>query len=832
MSSRSVRPKGTLRGEQLSRAWVSTIHANPRAILIAAALTLAPMGYWSALLFSDVRADLEELLPENAPSVAALRKLEARFGGWSELSVLVGSSSVAANRRFSDDLVAELEKSPELRSVRNRMGAEKVFLDSKRHLFMEFGDLEEALELIEDAANDARARANPLIVDLEESKPVELDLSRLEAKYADKLSAANRFPDDYFESEDQRELAIIVRKRGSSFGIAENRHIIGLVVGAIGRLDPASYDPAMRVRVGGDVKNLVEEHGSLVDDLVLATVVTSALLLVVVAGYFRGFRSVWLISSPLVVGLAWTFGLGHFLVGHLNASSAFLGPIVAGNGINFGLVLLSRYTEERRAGRALDESLASAILFTARGTSTAALAASVAYGSLFATDFRGFADFGLVGGIGMVLCWIATFVVLPPLIVWSERRSPRSHEFGPSWLGLSSLPIRLIERSPTSLAVGGLVSFAVAAAVTVVWLRDPFEKDFNRLRNRYSRDEGAGAIAARVDQIFGRYSTPQAVLADEAEDVPRIVAHLEEVITRGGATAPISHVISLGSFVPERQAEKLEVLQKLRQEASDEVLAQLSAEDAHRARELRPPTELTAFTARDLPESLRADFRELDGREGLVVLVLPNFKLNLYHADEIDRVADVFRTIPVSNGRVIESSGNFVIYSDMVRSVARDGPKATLVSFAGVVLLCVLAFPARRWVPVVGALVVGVTWLGALMSIGDLRVNFLNFIALPITFGIGVDYAVNIYSRYLLERSRRSEGEAVRTALATTGGAVALCSATTVIGYASLLFAHNGALVSFGQVAVLGEVCCLIAAVVLLPSWILGLRSRRFALPP
>src|SRR5207248_1755061 len=139
----------------------------------------------------------------------------------------------------------------------------------------------------------------------------------------------------------------------------------------------------------------------------------------------------------------------------------------------------------------------------------------------------------------------------------------------------------------------------------------------------------------------------------------------------------------------------------------------------------------------------------LDGREGLVILVVPNIELNLYDADVIREVAAVLRSIPLPDGRIVESSGNFVIYADMLDSVTRDGPRATLYAFLGVLVLGFVAFRRpQRVVYVTGALLTGVAWLGALMFLFDVRINFLNFIALPITFGIGVDYPVNIYSRF------------------------------------------------------------------------------------
>jgi predicted RND superfamily exporter protein len=95
----------------------------------------------------------------------------------------------------------------------------------------------------------------------------------------------------------------------------------------------------------------------------------------------------------------------------------------------------------------------------------------------------------------------------------------------------------------------------------------------------------------------------------------------------------------------------------------------------------------------------------------------------------------------------------------------------------------------------------------------------MNFVALPITLGVGVDYAANIWSRL------RGEPARVGAVLADTGSAVALCSTTTIIGYSSLLLSHNRALRSFGLLADLGEVACLAAALVALPAFV-GLVAR------
>ncbi|MEQ9495332.1 MAG: MMPL family transporter [Deltaproteobacteria bacterium] len=808
------------------KALTNFLIARHRMALIVALVSSAPMLYWSTLLFADVRADLKELLPKSAPSVLTLRELERRFGGFSQLSIVVTSPDADANRRFSDDLVAKLEQAPQIRSIRNKLGEEKKFFEPRRHLYVDLEDLEEIEERIEDAIHDAKVAANPLFVDLSDtSTKVTLDFSDIEEKYEGELSLAKRFPNDYFESKDKTELAVILRQRGLAFGLERNQALVALVEGTVAELNPASYHPDLVVGLGGDVKNLIEETTSLVEDLVLASVVVAILLALVVVGYYRRLRSMLLIAIPLYVGCVWTFGLSHFLVGYLNASTAFLGPIVPGNGINFGLILLARYIEERRAGTPVDRAIHTAVEFTAKATITAAVAASIAYGSLMVTDFLGFKHFGVIGGIGMVLCWIATFVVLPPLIVFVERRwpmDPSKERFKLYESGrLAALPARWVGRHARPLAWFGLVTGLAAVVVTVLFLKDPLEKDFEKLRNTGAHEKGAAYWEKKVDKIFGRYLAPQVIIAEKKSDVPQIVAALEKVIDEQGDNSPVSDVDALSTLVPKNQEDKIEVLERIRELLNDDLIAQLDDDQAEIAKQQRPPADLEPFGEQDLPEGIRADFRELDGREGLVVLVLPNLKLNLYHADEIRRVAEVLRDIPLSDGRRVESSGSFVIYTDMVEAVSIDGPRATIYSFLGVLILCALVFVRpRRVFFVVTPLLLGVAWLFALLAIYDLKINFLNFIALPITFGIGVDYAVNIFSRHLIEKESAPPPKAIERAVASTGGAVVLCSLTTIIGYGSLLLARNGALISFGKVAILGELTCLIAAIIVMPAWI------------
>src|ERR1044072_8200619 len=129
-----------------------------------------------------------------------------------------------------------------------------------------------------------------------------------------------------------------------------------------------------------------------------------------------------MLVGTLVVATAAAFGAAALTVGHLNAATAFLGAIIAGNGGNYGILLIARYLEERRA-HDIEEALAVAIAATLKPTAVAALGASIAYGSLAATSFKGFADFAIIGAIGMMLCWVASYTLLPALMLRFARNT-------------------------------------------------------------------------------------------------------------------------------------------------------------------------------------------------------------------------------------------------------------------------------------------------------------------------------------------------------------------------------------------------------------------------
>ena len=801
------------------------------------AIALAvPSALATAKLYFNLRSDLEELLPRSAPSVLALDELRSRMPGLQYLGVLVDVGSadkLPAGERLLDDLAARVRRYPPnlVRAVRLGTGTERRFIDQHRPLYMDLPDLETLRQRIEDRIHYELMKEQDMLLD-ESEPPPSFDVSDLEKKYQSRLDEPGLSGDRY--SSPSLGLTLMLVEVGSfSTGNKQANDLLHRVRRDLAGLGgPGRYAPGMRVGFTGDVPISVEEMSALVADLTLSSVLVIVLVVIVLVFYYRWVAAVPILLAPLAIGAVAAFALASlppWRITALNSNTAFLGSIIVGNGINFGIVLLARYVEARRRGVSVEESLAVSLSGTRVGTLSASLAAAAAYASLVAMDFRGFRQFGVIGGLGMVLCWTATFLLSPSLIAWLDRGRLKPLSQRAARLRPMELLANRIARSPVPFAVVALALTVLALLQMRHFGRDQLEHDFSKLRRRDTWVSGEGYWGARMDQLLGRQVTPTVILADEVTQTRAIATRLREAATRPPLEARISSIVTADDVLPMEQAPKQRIIERLRKKLTPRIREQLSPEEQDKLERFLGTAPILPITAADLPDGLLTGLRERDGTLGRTILVFPRPTQSTWYGPDISSFVEQLRAIAASAGGVpARVAGALPLSADILAAMSRDGPLVSLLALLGVVLVVVVLFRASLATPfVIGSLLIGVGWMLAATIYLGVRINFINLIAFPITFGIGVDYAVNVMGRYL--QDGRSD---VTAAISATGGAVSLCSATTIIGYSSLLVAQNRGLFLFGLFAVLGELTCLATAVIVLPSVLLlyqGWRTRRGA---
>jgi len=823
-----------------ARAFVAWTLRHGRALWIVALVLAVPATLRTASLYAHLRSEIEQLLPREAASVLAIDELRTRMAGLQFLGVVVDTGTpgnIAAGDRFIDDLAARIRTYPAkmVRAVRTGNTLERRFLEDNAPLYIDLGDLQRIKDRIEARRDYDVTHAMGMALDDSEPAP-SVDVSDIKARYDDRLGQkSGRLTGDRYSNAELHTTLLVV-EAGSFANEDAQKALVRRVRGDIAALGgPERYAPGMRVGFAADIAISVEEVSALVADLSVSSVVVIVAVILVILVYYRWWRSIVVLVLPLLLATVFAFALASlppFGVTELNSNTAFLGSIIVGNGINFGIILLARYVEERRAGTVVHDALVTAVWASRPGTLSAALAASASYGALMITEFRGFHQFGVIGGIGMVMSWAVAYVLMPPLLAWldhSPATAPHSHP-----RGIVARLAPLLNRFAIPITIATAVITAAAAWRAHQFDSSQLEYDFSKLRRADTWKNGEGYWGRKMEAVLGTYLTPTVLLAD-SEDQARVLATAARARLEDPAFKDmISSVRSADDVLPTDQPAKLALVRAIKRDLTPKIRASLSPDVARQVDRFLGRPDLAPLTLKDLPLSFTEAMLERDGTFGRSVLIYPRPNHALWEGAPllglVRKLRDLAATPVPSEGaawRPARVAGSLPLSADIISSIQRDGERTSLAAFLGVILVVVVIFRAHQTtVFVLGSLLVGVLCLLAGSMVLGVKINFCNFIAFPITFGIGVDYSVNIVSRYVQDGA-----DDPAAAVGSIGGAVALCSLTTIIGYSSLLLAQNRALFLFGLLAVMGEVCCLTTALVSLPSVLIVLRRLRSQRP-
>jgi predicted RND superfamily exporter protein len=795
-------------GSEFARRYASWIERHRRAIIVASLVfaAIATLGASRLRIFSD----LSYLLPQDTRSVSDLRAIGARARVLGTVMVAVTANDQGLRRRAAVMLRDQITALPLVSSVTFDDRAKRDYGWQNRWLFADLADLQKARAALEAKIKQAKLDANPLYIGLDDPVP-----PGAAGDAADELrerlrkAEAERSQSGELVGPDGKLQLMIVRTAFSSGDIDKDNRLLDGLEQIMARV--RAQVPGVEVGLAGDVKVSVAEHDSILNGVLLATLVTVVLVLLALIWFFRSALAVGALSWSLAVGTLTTFAVTWIAIGHLNLATAFLSSIVIGNGINASILVTARYLEELRNGKDGVEALAGALGNTIAGTLAAALTAAVAYASLMITVFRGFRHFGVIGGVGMLACWLAAYTVLPAALSVSRHLGMRPRKEPPIGRWLSRL-------LPNHLGTTAIVTIAVIAGAGVITARyltdDPFESNFKNLRSHGEVINEERRWGHQIDVAFGQGIDAGFVIAVDRRD--EIMPLKQRLRAADSDAAPrdklFSHLDSIDDLLPSQQPEKLAVLAQIRGLLSGKDLDALDDDERAQLSQLRPPDNLRALVDTDIPEALAWPFIEADGSRGKLILATAGPGYEVWDAHDTERFVDKIRALHLAGD--VRLGGVSFVFADVLEAVLSDGPRATLAALLGAILVVLLVVGRNRhgFVTIVCGLGGTMLMLGLAALLG-LKINFLDFVALPITIGIGIEYAVNIATRERQEGPGRG-----RAALATTGSAVAICSYTTIVGYGSLVLSQNLGIRSFGLAAMLGELTCLAVALFLAPA--------------
>ncbi len=617
--------------------------------------------------------------------------------------------------------------------------------------------------------------------------------------------------------------------------------------------------PAVSVRLTGAAVMDSEELVTVANDAKLTTLLS---FLCVAGVLIAGLRSATLVGGVLLTlacGLLWTAAFATLAVGALNIISVCFAVLFIGMGVDFGIQYTMRYLEETDRGAARAPALVAAAHPAGGALALAAIGAAISFLAFVPTAYRGLAQLGIISSASMGLAWIANLTVLPAALSFlplPRRRAPRSTQPAPQ-------PAWIHRHARAILAVTAVVTIASACLI-------PFARfDLNPLNLKDGRTEGVAAFRALASDPASSPYTIQ-VLAPSLAEAARLAQDI-------AALPEVSKTISLASFVPADQVEKLEIIDGLRLalggalELNESAVPVSTAEESaslqefqHRlaaaaqastssptfaaslarlqtglARVTRDPTKIKTLLPQlrrlligDLARTLGRLNRLLEASEIALETLPASLREEYVAADGRARI----EVLPRADLNDNAAMGTFVRAVQAVAPAATSAPVELYEGSRVVIKACIAASLWALALTLVLHIVVLHGVLDALLVAAPLVLamlltvatsvlckvpfNFANIIALPLLIGLN-----NAYGAYLVVR-KRSASDLGSLLASSTPRAILFSGLTAIASFGVLGISRHPGMAGMGILISVSLSYAILCALIVLPAMMAVLDTR------
>jgi hopanoid biosynthesis associated RND transporter like protein HpnN len=640
--------------------------------------------------------------------------------------------------------------------------------------------------------------------------------------------------------------------------------------------DPNGPWSDLKIGLTGGPVLAVDEMETSRRDLTLSLVVAFVAVILLFMISFRRVLGPLCAGICLAMAITFTFSFAAFTYGHLNLISIVFLEILIGLGIDFGIHLISRYDEERTYGMEPGPALEAALGLTGRASAAGATTTALAFMATLLADFQGIREFGVIAAAGILFCLVTMLVVLPAMVVIADRgRGGLSRRPRPGWARTRAAvaldrwaitrPVRLV----LICLVLGALAFALAAkrlhySGNLLDLQATNLESVQYANDLVQGDTIANLVADTPEQLekYAEKMRKLSNVVDHTESLPvQQEEKLEEirriqslvssftvasdpppVLNAQGAVAELTRLRDgLAAFKQALENAQNQALSSGMSEAVDEIQKILDRLDAisnaadperpdalGRARNLvayetplvaelselmvtlrEKTAHARAVTAADLPKVIKDRFVGKTGK--LLVHIYP--KMPIFDDKPLEEfVTAIRKETPELTGVPVQ------IYETGTR-MKLGYERAGYFAFIFIAIYLVLHFRSLAHGGItLAALVVGAAIGTGLLTLKGETLNPANMLAIPLTLGIGVCYAIQLVHRHRQAYARRSVAGPQPVIATSTGRGVILSAGTNVVGFGALALAHHQGTASIGFAITFGVVGCLVAALFFLPA--------------
>ncbi len=527
-------------------------------------------------------------------------------------------------------------------------------------------------------------------------------------------------------------------------------------------------------------------------DTILTQGITVLFLIFFIGLYFRRKSAAFLILVPVLFGSLFSLSVLYFFKGHISIIALGTGSVVLGIAVNYSLHVFNHH-RHRQNMRLVIQDLAEPLTIGGFTTIGGFLCLQFVKSEIL-KDLGLFAAFSLVGAA------LSSLIFLPHLIVGKKTQVIKH-----SWI--DNVAEYRLENSKTVVAI--ILILTLVFGYTARWVG--FEADMTSMNYMSNDLKRAEANLNRLNQfslqsvylVSSGQTLNQALRNNEkamvlikqfkAQNIVKKYAGVGELIASDSMQkAKIAHWNNYWT------AEKKQTLFNNLSKAGVALKFSLTAFDNFKT---LLNTDFNSTVNHTIPNNFLGDYISKKNSQTIIITLLKidrKDKQKVYDAFEND-----------SNITVVDKQ---YLTSRLVEIINFDFNRIAL--FSSLLVFCVLFLSYGRielalmsFVP----MLITWVWILGIMGIFGLKFNIINVIVSALIFGLGDDYSIFIMDGLLQEYRTGKKN------LSSYKSSILLSGITTIAGLGVLVFAQHPALKSIALISIIGIVCVVFIAQLLIP---------------
>lgn len=522
-------------------------------------------------------------------------------------------------------------------------------------------------------------------------------------------------------------------------------------------------------------------------------------------------------------------GVGYLIFTEASPMAQILPILLIGLGVDYSIHVTTRYRDEVAAGASVDDAIAKSVRTVGVALVLATVTTAVGFLTNLTNEIPALREFGLLAAVGIFASFVLMLTFVPAVRELLDRRAERNNSLDREALigGESRALPRVIGSTSglatkfatgtiiVSLVLGALGTWGVTNLETKFSFLDfipttsPLRQTFETLLG----DFGGGFGENTQILVEGDVATAEAWNAMVAANGN--LADTPSVVTFAGQPQGTSPVAAIGQLVGAD-------LPTFSPDVGSAVAAAGIGADlvAPAGADMRSVYD-AAFAA--APDVMRGVLHQSgSGYDAALFDVTTQAGESGASVLRVDTAADLE---PVKSQGMTAVATSDEIINDVIVTTLRDSQLSSLLlTLLAALILLVINFWVEARRPMLGVLttlpVVLVVLLSfALMVVFGIPFGPVTATIAALAIGIGIPYMIHITHRYLEERVLHADaGEAIKSTLTHTGGALAGSAITTIAGFGILVTSTTIPFRQFGFVTAYTILLAMLAAVLVLPS--------------